>query len=234
MMRNIHESPSGGPFPRLEPRRVDGTTPSSHETLGGVSVGQAVIVVHYDSLLNGVSAQNPQIAVIREKQTKASSGRQKGQLGIPIETRKKGEESASNIWGALAELYDDQTLPRGHLFFVVNGFGSAVLEGSLVDLTVLVYDGPKDAVFNPTCGEEVGFGGWMSMADFLQAEDGRGIAQHLARTARNKGIIRAALENYSIPGMKIPVFPDGFSMQAFYEARERLEDVSFSLVSEAQ
>lgn len=226
----LHESPSGGPSPRLDLRQVDGTNPFSQEALKGIGVGQAVIVVHYDTMLNGENLRKPpQIAVIEEKLVKLSSGRYEGQLGVPLETAKVGEGPRSRIWGALAELYDDQTLPTGHLFFINGGFGQFLVNGNIVKLATIVHDGSKTDIPQPTSGREVAFKDWMGTDAFLRDGNVRGLAWQSVQTAWEQGLFRAVIAGYSDPSKRHPVFPEGFSMEAFYEDRERLPDVVFDL-----
>jgi len=64
--------------------------PSSHEVLSGGSIGEAIIVVHFDTRLNGDNSINPKIATGRVIKAKESSGRWVGQRDIFLETRKQG------------------------------------------------------------------------------------------------------------------------------------------------
>lgn len=205
--------------------------PSSHETLSGGSIGEAIIVVHFDKRLNGDNTINPKIATGRVIKAKESSGRWVGQRDIFLETRKKGEDRLWNIWGGLGEFTNDETLPtiREHLFFVEGGIGQTSTDGKPVGLSVLVYDGLRDIAFHPTSDEEVAFNGWMSVGEFLEGGDVRDLARQFLGDAKNKGLIARAVNNYHLPELRSLVFPPGFSIEAFNKEREKLEDVKFTL-----
>lgn len=206
-------------------------TPSSHEALSGGSIGEAIIVVHFDTRLNGDNAMNPKIATGRVIKVKESSGRWVGQRDIFIETRKQGENRLWNVWGGLGEFTNDDTLPaiREHLFFVEGGMGQTSTDGKHVGLSVLVYDGPRDIEFHPTSDEEVAFNGWMSVGEFLGEGNVRDLARQFLDDAGKEGLITKAVNNYSSPELRSLVFPPGFSIEAFNREREKLEDVKFTL-----
>jgi len=206
-------------------------TPSSHEALLGGSIGEAIIVVHFDTRLNGDNTINPKIATGKVIKAKESSGRWVGQRDIFLETRKQGENRLWNIWGGLGEFTNDNTLPaiREHLFFVEGGIDQTFIDGKPVGLSVLVYDGLRDIEFHPTSDEEVAFNGWMSVDEFLGGGDVRDLAKQFLGDARNKGLIAKAVNNYHMSELRSLVFPPGFSIETFNRERERLEDVRFTL-----
>jgi hypothetical protein len=83
------------------------------------SAGIALLVVGLDPKRTDVNQSDPLIWTIREFQDKPSSQKRAGELSIPAETRKTGEDRFSNLLGGLAEFCDDDALRyvREHLFF---------------------------------------------------------------------------------------------------------------------
>lgn len=208
----------------------DTTVPK--EDLQATSVGEAMIIVHFDSNVNGEIPASPKIAVVIEKKSKPSSKRTAGQRSIPIETRKAGESHVDNIRGGIAEICDDDTLSqiRESLFLVNSGLGHTLLNGNVVGLSVLVYNGPIDLDFKPTNIEEVGFGGWISVDELLEADDVRGIAKDFVKTSRDMGLIESALRDFKTNDLITQLFPPGFSINRFYAQRESTGvDVKFTL-----
>ncbi|MBI3984858.1 MAG: hypothetical protein HY344_02835 [Candidatus Levybacteria bacterium] len=204
----------------------------AEEILQGACVGEGIIVVHFDAASGGEGDPNPKIATVVERISKASSKRIAGQRSIPIETRKVGEGRVDNIRGGLAEMCDDETLSRvgGNLFLVRSGLGYTLCSGSVVGLSVLVYDGPLSASFTPINSEEDSFGGWTPIDEILETGDVRGIAKEFALAARDMGLIKGALRDFRSDGLAAPLFPSGFSINRYYEERERNGvDVKFTL-----
>ncbi|MBI2026060.1 MAG: hypothetical protein HYT06_01625, partial [Candidatus Levybacteria bacterium] len=102
--------------------------------------------------------------------------------------------------------------------------------GSVVGLSVLVYDGSMSTRFTPTNAEEDSFGGWSSINELLDAGDVRGIAKEFVLAARDMGLIQSALRDFRSDGLAAPLFPPGFSINRYYRQRERTGvDVKFTL-----
>lgn len=217
----------------MQERSLDATaliTPE--EVLRRSSVGEAILVVHFDPNASEEDKINPKIAIVVEKKSKPSSKRIAGQKSIPIETKKVGESRVDNIRGGVAEICDDETLGRirENLFLVNSGLGHVLSSGNVVGLAVLIYDGPISVPFVPTNVEEVEFGGWLSANDLLQGENVREIARDFVDASRNKGLIHAALRDFREDGLSIQLFPPGFSINRHYLERERTGvDVKFTL-----
>lgn len=211
---------------------IEGASPAGgDELIQSRSVGEAIIVVHLDTSLNGNQPASPRIATVREKVTKASSKRTSGELSIPIETKKIGEGRVSNIRGGLAEICDDETMARiqANLFFVKDGLGYTTLNGNLVGLAVLIYDGSLDVKFRPAAMTEVDFNGWVTPDELLHSPNVREIAKQCIEGAQSRGLISNALRNYHSADLKTPVFPPGFSIERFSAERNARADVAFSL-----
>lgn len=204
----------------------------AEEILQDASVGEGIIIVHFDPTLGREADPNPKIATVVEKVSKPSSKRIAGQRSILNETRKVGEGRVDNIRGGLAEMCDDETLSRigGNLFLVRSGLGYTLCSESVVGLSVLVYNGSLATPFTPINSEEDSFGGWTPIDEFLEAGDVRGIAKEFVLAARDMGLIRQALRDFRSNGLAAPLFPSGFSINRYYEDRERNgTDIKFTL-----
>ncbi len=204
----------------------------AEEILQGASVGEGIIIVHFDPVAGGEMDINPKVAMVVEKQSKASSRRIAGQRSIPIETRKVGEGRVDNIRGGLAEMFDDETLDRvrTNLFLIRSGLGFTLCSGNVVGVSVLVYNGSMLTPFTPINAEEDSFGGWLPMDELLEAEDVRGIAKEAVLAARDMGLMQSALRDFRSDGLSAPLFPEGFSINRYYQERERTGvDVRFTL-----
>ena len=209
-----------------------GSIDSLAEVLQAKSVGEAIVIIHFDPAIDGENTADPKIAIVIEKKSKPSSKRIAGQRSIPIETKKAGERRIDNIRGGLAEICDDETLDRirENLFVVETGLGHTLSSGNVVGLPVLIYDGSIDIPFKPINEDEVAFGGWASVNELLQAEDVRGIAKDFLRASRDMGLISAALRDFKTDGLSAQLFPPGFSINQFFEQRESAGvDVKFTL-----
>jgi len=209
-----------------------GSIDSLEEVLQATSVGEAIVVVHFNPAIDGDNTTDPKIAIVVEKKSKPSSKKTAGQRSIPGETKKVGERRIDNIRGGLAEICDDETLDRirENLFVVETGLGHTLSNGNVVGLTALVYDGSLDIPFRPINIEEVGFGGWVSVNELLQAEGVREVAKDFLRASRDMGLISAALRDFKTDGLSAQLFPPGFSINQFFEQRESAGvDVKFTL-----
>nr|MBI5455935.1 hypothetical protein [Candidatus Levybacteria bacterium] len=204
----------------------------SKEGIQSASIGEAMIIVNFDPNINGENATDPKIAVVVEKKSKPSSKRIAGQRSIPIETRKVGESRIDNIRGGIAEICNDEMLGqvRANFFLVESGLGQTLCSGNVVGLSVLIYNGNISMPFTPINVEEVGFAGWISMNELLEAEDVREIAKDFIKTARDTGLIASALRDFKTRGLSTQLFPADFSINQFYAQRESTGiDVKFTL-----
>lgn len=194
------------------------------------SVGEAVVVVHFDPSANGENALNPKIATIREKITKPRSRKVAGQTSILIETRKVGEQRIDTIRGGLSEMCNDQVIKEvgGNLFIVSGGLGFTELDRNIVGLSVVAYNGSLDTVFKPASEEEADFNGWIRVGDVLGGENVRGIAKTFLEESMNQGLITNVIANFQTPGLRTPIFPYGFSIDSFLSSRDLIPDMPYN------
>src|ERR1035437_6844688 len=143
------------------------------------SAGIALLTVGLDPRRNGENQRNPLIWTIKELQDKPVTQKRAGELSIPAETRKTGEDRFSNLLGAMAEFCNDAALPyvREHLFLVKDLFKERCLtiNGNLVDLTVLIYNGELGYPLTPLHVSEVGSNGWAHKSAIQNADGVRTI-----------------------------------------------------------
>jgi hypothetical protein len=194
------------------------------------SAGIALLVVGLDPKRNDANQSDPLIWTIRELQDKPSSQKKAGELSIPAETRKTGEDRFSNLLGALAEFCDDDALHyvREHLFLVEDLFGERCLSinDCLVDLTTLVYDGDLRYPLTPLHSSEVGSNGWVNKS-LIQGSDGvRTILSQALTQDTTQQLTSSIVDIYNVnPDAIRPVFPLGFkSMSSFFRSRELFVD----------
>lgn len=193
------------------------------------SIGIGLIIIH---------AHTGQILAIREQMDDPRTARKRGELSIPLETRKEGESPYENLCGAMAEVVDDKD-QYGHdlgpylrsCFFRTNeefiypGFSTKINGRSIYcNIAVLIYDGP-DIPFKPYSGETTDVQ-WVSPLDF--AQDGvRSLAQlTLTEVLWREEIYRRNLATYrDSPHLRTPVFKDNFSIRETCVRREQLIDM---------
>jgi hypothetical protein len=208
-----------------------GEVSSDHETVTGQSIAAAVIIVYYDWRLNGDNSVDPLIATGKVIKDKPSSGREKDQVDIFLETRKKREPPLATMIGAIGEFCDDRTIQEvgKHLFFVDGAAGQIFVNGNRGDLFVLVYDGSRDLDFKPVDESESAFNRWMRVSEFLGSDNVRPIARQSIEQARSEGLFRSALDNFHDLRKRATVFPEGFSIDRFQQLREMRQDVEYNL-----
>lgn len=172
-----------------------------------------------------------QILSMREQRDDVRTLRKKGQLSIPLETRKNGESTWENLCGAMAEIADDNISPyvRSCFFrtsdeYIYNGYSVQVNGKSIhCDIAVLIYDGP-DINFKPHT-DETSDVRWVNPLDFFAQANTRLFAKLAVRETLRRSIY---LENLSVyrnfPNCRIPVFNEGLLIQEMYRQRELLID----------
>jgi hypothetical protein len=195
------------------------------------SAGIALLIVGFNPRLNGDNARDPLIWTIVEREGKTDTGKRAGDISVPAETRKIGEDRSSNVLGALAEFCDDGSFPyvRRHLLLAPGVFNERGIKvGSIeVDMSVLVYDGSLDYSFTPLNSSEVSPNGWLNRSQIERMQGVRSVLGQAIAIDRAEGLSAQALEAYYINRSLLkPAFPINFrSMGDFYRRREMFEDV---------
>ncbi len=199
------------------------------------SAGVALLIIGIDPGLNGTNAIDPLIWTITELEGKPATGKKAGEISVPAETRKVGEDNLSNMIGALPELCSDDELAyvREHLFIAEDVFRDKAIRpgGNLqVDMAVLVYDGALSLRFSPLNSSEVAANGWVHRSEIIKMTNVRSILSQAVGIDMQEGLSAQALEIYhEHPELLKPAFPADFKTMAdFYEKREMLEDVPLS------
>ena len=203
----------------------------NHENERTLSAGIALLIVGFDSARNGDNAQNPLFWTIKELESKPETKKRAGEISTPAETRKIGETRESNVLGALAEFCDDASLDyvRKHLFLAEGVFRERVINinGNMVDLSVLIYDGDLDYPISPLNSTEVSPNKWLSK-DQIQTEEGvRPVLGKALGQDLSEGLSSGIIETYlNHPEKLTPVFNEEFaSLSEFYRNRELFIDV---------
>ncbi len=193
------------------------------------SAGVALLIVGFDPLKNGDNITDPLIWTITELQDKPETQKRAGDTSIPSETRKQNETRTQNILGALAEFCDEGCVGglSRHLFFAPGSYKDEAISinGNLVDIGVLVYDGPLDVFFNPQNCEEVSGNGWQKRSVIEQGENIRSVLRLALEEDKKEGLTRKALETY-YANSGIQIVPEGFSIRNYYQARESRKDLT--------
>lgn len=191
--------------------------------------GIGLIIIH---------AHTGQILAITEQLDDPRTARKKGQLSIPLETRKEYESAGDNAIAAMAEVVDDVD-QYGHDFsfylrncffrtsddFISPGFSVIVNKRAIrCDLAVFIYDGP-DIRFKPFSNGETADVRWVSPLDFAR-DDTRLFAQLAITELLWQNIYRKNMFNYrNFPQLRVPVFDEYFSIRETYMRREQLPDM---------
>jgi len=207
-----------------------GTIPES-EARTPVLEGVGIIVVH---------ERTGQMWVHEDLKDRPLTGRKKGQKSIPLEMRKDGESPRENILGSLAEIFHDYDRDGNHIMpqlarrlFTVDRdwlsipYPLMVRENGtiiLCDMSVLIYDGPPFDI-SPVDSSEAHPLGWMDVNSFFET-DMRTAAKVTVEALHREGIIRERLKTYhNNPSLRQAVFTPDFSLQKYYDDRERKRDM---------
>lgn len=191
-----------------------------------------------------IHAKTGDIWVQEDASDKPSTGRRKGDISIPFETEKEGEEgSYGNVLGGLAEIFDDvdslgePVMPRlaKRLFSMDSGYISCnpisykdKTNGNtyICSPSILFYDG-ESIEGKPFDGNEAIPIGWMSTGAFLDLPYTRPVAKHLVTQLIHEGVLQQRLFQYqAYPELRIPVIPQGFSLREYYARREEFSDLT--------
>src|SRR5688572_30041437 len=127
--------------------RIESRNGSAPEEERSQSIGAVVFVVSSSTDEDG----GPRVLTVRERMAKAETGRIPGQLSLPCETRKVGEEDLENVLGALAEVTDSDEALR-HLRVVPGAYyrrGAISVGGRPADVAFLIYEGPEESLGQP-------------------------------------------------------------------------------------
>lgn len=169
-----------------------------------------------------------EFAVVTEAQTRKESGKEKGQVTIPLESEKEGsarkpETVYRNLLGAMAEVVNDRILrdvgPSFHLvtqpleIFPVSQNLSA-------GLVIVRFDGDPDYQLVPTATDEIERVQWMNEETFLYGD--------LPVRPSGKELVGSiSLREASLRKPTRRLFHRGFaSIEAFYWEREMHADMS--------
>ena len=195
------------------------------------SVAITLLVVGLDSRRNGDNQNDPLLWTIKELKDKQNSHKKAGEISIPAETRKIGEDRSSNLLGALSEFCNDDNLfyARKHLFVIDGLFieRGVNIKGNLVDVSVLLYDGSLDYPFVPLNNGEVEANSWLRRDQIQGAEGIRSVLSRAVELDIAAGLSSRAIElYYTQPTMMKPAFPINFkSMGQFCVSRELFPDI---------
>lgn len=196
------------------------------------SIGVAFALVGIDPSRNGENALDPKIRLVLERKTKPETEKTAGQISCPGETQKIGENLASNILGAVAEVTDNDFLIRNNLFFMPSSYipGKVSIKGNPVDLFVAVYEGSLAVPFQPVDQNDVMSYGWMTVNEINEVarrdpEKVRKFTRQIAKMETSERPIgRVVAEYFHSPLSRIPfstIFPSGFSsIRQFHQERE--------------
>lgn len=207
--------------------RPEVATPSEREPVEIHGLGVVII-----------NAKTGEIWAVRERSDKAATGRKRGQLSIPLETRKVGETFEENLKGALAEAFDDVdqngsevgSRIQSSLFHMK---GNSFYEGNPVamfgnkiqcDRAIIMHDG-SGIPSQPFNALEVGDAQWVPVEAFWQ-EETRPLARMVMREVVISGSYDQNLAAYrNSPSDRLPMFTQPFSVREVYRRREERRDV---------
>ncbi len=184
-----------------------------------------------------INASTGEIWSVEEQVSKALTGRQAGQLSIPLETRKIGESIMSNLEGAMAEASSDKdsvgndvreqvignlfhfnTIPQG---VVIVPVGSRMIR---CDLSVLLYGG-MDTLPQPYSTEVIN-ARWIDPVKLLEGNV-RPLARDVVNYTLDSGLYVKSLSHFrQEPWRAQKTFSPNFSIISNHTRRELLPDCS--------
>lgn len=204
--------------------------------LGKPSMGVALVIVGIDPSKNGENVSNPNIWTTIELKSKPATDRVSSQISIPADTRKIRERREFNVLGSLAEFSRDNNLIRS-LSFVSSSFvpGAIEIKGNRYDLGILFLDGLPSTPIIPLDSDEVAANGWVELKDLRNIRSSNPsslrsfVGQLIEAESEKEGAIRTAIVDYfDNPDKRISlstVLPSDFSIENFYQYREKRRDV---------
>lgn len=198
------------------------------------SIGTVIPVIGIDPRRNGENMTDPLMWMITELKSKPETEKVAGMLSAPAETRKEGEDTISNIIGALVDEFSNDPTHFQHLY-LVDGLSIitqrlTVARGQL-DGAILIYRGPLDAQFQPTDEEDVKPYGWIPFSDLQRIDPGRlrTFVLQIIQAEKSDGIISRVVDAYLHDPLKlVPLsafLPPDFTVEGFRAQREMIEDV---------
>jgi hypothetical protein len=202
------------------------------------SAGIALLIIGLDPLRNGDNTVNPLFWTIKELENRLETNKKKGDISIPAETRKTGETRSMNLIGALAEFCDDATLPyvREHLFLADGVFRQKCINvnGNLVDVSVLIYDGNLSLPINPYNNTEVMPNAWLSRNEIGSLENIRDVFSQALEIDLKEGLSKSITDiYYTNPSSLKRVIPEDIETIAeFYRIRESIGDIPLKQTSD--
>lgn len=197
------------------------------------SFGVTLVIVGIDPSRNGENETQPKIWTIREKNSKISTERLKGQISFPAETKKDGEGLIHNMLGALSEFVDAEGKMMDNLFLIQ---GLSFMEekinvrGNPADIAVLIYEGDLDMPIKPVDDGEITPNGWMTIEELRRkpSENIRSFSRDILSMEKQEGFIgRIVAEYFRNPTKRIPLrsmLPKDFSIKEFHDHREKFPD----------
>jgi len=186
------------------------------------SIGVVLIVVAPSE-----SNEGPLVWTILEQENKEETDKFAGQISLPAETRKVGEQEVDTVLGALAEFTDsDETLR--YLRFNPDAFYAKEpirVKGKPVDVAFLVYDGPTLPMQSVDPSETIA-NGWMSTRA-IQRYNGevRNLAHDSIGFAFANDVFRSLVADKEGLVPLASILEPDFSIKPFIERRETLPDV---------
>lgn len=172
------------------------------------------------------------ITIIEEKASSATTQKKAGQLSIPFETAKVHEGGIQELFhdtvlGTMAEMVDDETVQReSGKFHLVTG--KLHIFNVTPTLTVgrifVLFRGDPDCQLTPTTTDETTNPQWMNPEELLSSGHPiRPFARQLLEHLIHEDTLEQVM---TLPTH--PLFPRGFSIERFYEQRERHPDLRIS------
>lgn len=214
-------------------RSIDSSLAMFEEETPTVNIGILLIVVSLKT--NGSARPIPFLWTTVENKSKPETEKVAGQVSVPSETRKVGEEQEETLLAALAEFTDDEAViadlrvPPGSPYFH-NGIS---VGGNPVDVAVVFYAGSANTVINPVDPDEVSVNGWRSLEQLVGEDPDkiRSTFRKVIELDSQTGFLRSTIESYQALGgapisSLIPATSDkGFSIRDFHARREEKPDI---------
>lgn len=189
------------------------------------SIGVVLVVVASSS--KGKDA-NPLVWTILEKTGKAQTDKTAGQISLPAETRKVGEQEMATVLGALGELTGSDDVVND-LYLNPETFyaqSPILVKGRPVDVAFLVYDGPTVADFKPVDQAETKAYGWMPIQAIhrLNGEVRPLVHDSIGFAVSNNVFFQLAQNRSGLVPLSSFLQPD-FSIRDFIAQREQQPDI---------
>ncbi|MDO8609874.1 MAG: hypothetical protein Q7R95_04955 [bacterium] len=178
--------------------------------------------------------RNGDIWTILEKKKRKEHARKPGERSIPFETKKNNETIEGTVMGALAEVCNDNDIQillnnlyclRNIEKSVIKGFRT--IKNLECDYVVLYYDGDPKQLFQALDQKEASYGKW-THPNRLFGRKIRKYALETVRDIRDNKKFPALFHIYQeakIEGLLQLAFPQSFSINNFYQQRERGRDI---------